>query len=66
MRKLSNTEMSMLSGGESKNCGNAVEKAVVIQTCSVAGGLIGLAFGGIGTGVGSLLAGAACHFICEH
>lgn len=66
MQKLTTTHMESLSGGETKNCGSTVETAVVIQTCSLAGGLIGLAFGPIGASVGSLAGGAACHLLCDH
>lgn len=66
MQKLTTTHMETLYGGETENCGSTVETAVVIQTCSLAGGLIGLAFGPIGSGVGSLVGGAACHLLCDH
>lgn len=66
MRRLTNEYMSSLNGGQSENCGNTVETAVVVQTCSVAGGMIGLAFGPIGASLGSLAGAAACHLLCEH
>lgn len=66
MQKLTEKKMAVLYGGESENCGSTLETAVVLQTCSVAGGLIGLAFGGVGSAFGSLLGGAACHLVCDH
>ena len=66
MRKLTKHYMESLYGGKTNNCGNTVETAVVMQTCSVAGGLIGLAFGPIGASLGSLAGAAACHLLCEH
>lgn len=66
MQKLTTTHMASLSAGESKNCGSTVETTVVLQTCSLAGGLIGLAFGPVGASLGSLAGATACHLLCDH
>ena len=66
MRKLTTEYMESVYGGKTKNCGNTLETAVVTQTCGVAGGLIGLAFGPIGASIGSFAGAAACHLLCEH
>lgn len=65
MKEIHPERMARLAGGLKSNCGNSLETAVFIQTCSIAGGMIGLAFGGVGASVGSLLGAMACHFGCH-
>lgn len=65
MKTLNERQLSDLCAG-SKNCGNGWQTYWVTTTCAVAGGMIGLAAGGIGSSVGSLLGKAACSWICYY
>ncbi|MEX2400993.1 MAG: hypothetical protein WD423_09505 [Rhodothermales bacterium] len=65
MKTMHEAELAQLEAG-SRNCGNRWQTLWVTSTCSLAGGLIGLAGGPLGASIGSLTGRAACEWICHY
>lgn len=65
MKRLNAAQLAHIEGG-SQNCGNMLETYVIIKTCSVAGGFIGVAGGVTGVLVGMFAGKAACTWLCYY
>lgn len=66
MNEMTVLQLASLKGGGSRNCGTTLQTYVVTTTCGLAGGLIGLAFSGVGGPAGSFLGKAACSWMCYY
>lgn len=65
MKPIHFAQLAQVQGGDG-NCGNWLETYVITQTCTAAGGFIGLAGGVPGAYLGMFAGKVACSWVCHY